>query len=85
MLTAKDIFDLLEKEIEENYETKVQVAEKIGITRQDLRSYLKRMGNNGGTFNSISKILDSLGFEITVNKKVNPPQLENLFQEHLNL
>ncbi|MCB8563715.1 hypothetical protein [Fusobacterium ulcerans] len=71
MLTSKDVFAFLENEIKNNYKTKVQAAAKIGITRQELRSYMKRMENNGGNFNSVSKILDSLGFEVHIKRKIN--------------
>lgn len=69
METSK-IYTLLIKEIKIKFDTKKEAADKMGIPKQNLDDFLKRLKNEKDvSFKNLVSKLDFLGFEIKIQKK----------------
>lgn len=66
------IYDFINKEIKLNYKSRPEAAEKMGISKELLNSFLNNLKTGKGiTVKSLYKMLDGLGYEVCFKKKDN--------------
>lgn len=72
-MDSKYIHDLLDKERRLYSNSKTEFSKRIGITKSRYNALMKTLFankvNGGATFNTISPILEKLGYEIKILKK----------------
>lgn len=69
-MIKKNIFIPLNKEIRLNYSSNVEVAQKMGVTRQWVRKVMEKLETEQGlNLKTLEKLCNVLGYEIIVKKK----------------
>lgn len=70
-MDSKKLFDILDRDIRLNYDTKSEFAKKAKITRQRLNQLLSILKTNrkSSHFNTICKMLENAGYEMIITKK----------------
>lgn len=62
--------ELINKEIRINYKSKVEFAKILGMKKQNLTFFIKNLEKGKDVkIDRVCKILDVLGYEITIKKK----------------
>jgi hypothetical protein len=70
-MNSKKLFDILDKDIRNNYDTKTEFARKAKITKQRLNQLLLILEANreSSHFNTICRTLENAGYKIIIEKK----------------
>lgn len=71
-MSLKNIFNIIDKEIRLTYKSRAEVAEKMGMRKQEISRLLCRLenGKNIG-FDKLLQLCDFLGYEVIIQKKKN--------------
>lgn len=72
-LKSSDIFEIIDKDIRLNYNSKSEFARKINVSRSRLDTILKTMQQEDHTcrgiaFNTLSGVLEKAGYKIRIEK-----------------
>ena len=69
-MSLKNIFNIIDKEIRLTYKSRAEVAEKMGMRKQEISRLLCRLenGKNIG-FDKLLQLCDFLGYEVIIQKK----------------
>lgn len=70
-MNTLQIFEILNKDIKLNYNSKTEFSTKIGITKQRMSNIMQILKSNKekNSFNVVCSILEKAGYEITIKKK----------------
>lgn len=70
-MDTKKIFNFIDIERRLKFDAKSKLAEATGVSKQNLKDFFNRLEKNkpNNQFNRICKILDVLGYEISIKKK----------------
>lgn len=65
------IFEILDRDIRLNYNSKSEFGRKVGLDRKKTINFLKTLAGNceGNDFNKVCSILEKAGYEIIITKK----------------
>ena len=70
MTSTKDVYEILDKHIRLNYNSRAEFGRKVGMVRQNLKLFMDilKSNNSGNSFNKISRVLEKAGYKIEINK-----------------
>jgi len=70
MTSTKDVYEILDKHIRLNYNSRAEFGRKVGMVRQNLKLFMDilKSNNSGNSFNKISRILEKAGYKIEIKK-----------------
>ena len=70
MTSTKDVYEILDKHIRLNYNSRAEFGRKVGMTRQAVKVFMDILKNNnsGNSFNKISRVLEKAGYKIEIKK-----------------
>lgn len=70
MTSTKDVYEILDKHIRLNYNSRAEFGRKVGMVRQNLKLFMDilKSNNSGNSFNKISRVLEKAGYKIEIKK-----------------
>lgn len=70
-MNTRKVFDILDRDIRLNYNSKAEFARKVEIPKQSLNTFLKclELSKERNIFNRTCKILEKAGYEIKIIRK----------------
>ena len=70
MTRTKDVYEILDKHIRLNYNSRAEFGRKVGMVRQNLKLFMDilKSNNSGNSFNKISRVLEKAGYKIEIKK-----------------
>jgi len=69
-MNTKEVFEILDRDIRLNYNSRAEFGRKVGMTRQGVKVFMSILekNNSGNSFNKISRILEKSGYKIEIKK-----------------
>ena len=70
MTSTKDVYEILDKHIRLNYNSRAEFGRNVGMVRQNLKLFMDilKSNNSGNSFNKISIVLEKAGYKIEIKK-----------------
>ena len=70
MTSTKDVYEILDKHIRLNYNSRAEFGRKVGMVRQNLKLFMDilKSNNSGNSFNKISRVIEKAGYKIEIKK-----------------
>ena len=70
MTSTKDVYEILDKHIRLNYNSRAEFGRKVVMVRQNLKLFMDilKSNNSGNSFNKISRVLEKAGYKIEIKK-----------------
>ena len=70
MTSTKDVYEILDKHMRLNYNSRAEFGRKVGMVRQNLKLFMDilKSNNSGNSFNKISRVLEKAGYKIEIKK-----------------
>ena len=69
-MNIKNIFDIIDKKIRLTYNSRAELANKMGIRKQEISRILLRLEKGQNiSFDKLENLCEFLGYEIVIQKK----------------
>ncbi len=69
-MQGKEIYEILDKERRLKFDSQVDAARKIGITKESFYVFMQNLKNDKGvTLKTLNKLLDGFDYEMIIRKK----------------
>ena len=70
MTSTKDVYEILDKHIRLNYNSRAEFGRKVGMVRQNLKLFMDilKSNNSGNSFNKISRVIEKAAYKIEIKK-----------------
>ena len=70
MTDTKVVYEILDRHIRLNYNSRAEFGREVGMVRQNLKLFMDilKSNNSGNSFNKISRVLEKAGYKIEIKK-----------------